>query len=54
MNDVFPENGYDGLDIAIQNTQLEKLLECRVLDTGYCSIGVFNLGSWGVATHCIQ
>ncbi len=54
MGDVFLEDGYDGLDIATSGIQLGKLLEYQVLDTGYCSTSVFNLGNWGVAIRRIQ
>ncbi len=55
-NDILLEGGYGGLDVAIQDIQLEKPLECfgQVLDTGYCNTNVFNLGNWDVATCRIQ
>ncbi len=53
-DDVFPKGGYGGLDVAIQGVQLERLLGCQVLDTGYCSMSVLNLGNWGVVTYRIQ
>ncbi len=54
VGDVFPEGGYGGLDIATPDTQLGKLLGYQMLDTGYCSTNVLNLGNWGVATYRVQ
>ncbi len=38
-------------DIAISDIQLRKLLEYRMLDIGYCSTNVLNLGNWDIVTH---
>ncbi len=54
MGDVFPEGRYDGLDVAISDAQLGKLLGYQILDTGYCSMNVLNLGNWSVATCHVQ
>ncbi len=54
VDDVLSKGGYGGLDIIIQDVQLGKLLECRILDIGYCNMNVFNLGNWGVVICRVQ
>ncbi len=54
VDDVFLEGGYGDLDVATQDAQLGKLLECQVLDIGYCNMNILNLGNWNVATNRIQ